>query len=178
MTDLTAIVDAVCLSAPAARVAKEPREEAWIGAFGLEGDRHAGETRISSRTGEAIPNRRQWSAVSTEEVEDVCRELGVPPFEHGEMGENLRLAGVRLATLPPGTVLELPGGARLEVSGHNDPCENAAAELGAKYGPVVQRLFVRVSYGRRGVVGRVLAPGPVRPGDRVRVLRPEGADVR
>ena len=148
-----------------------------MGPFGVEGDRHAGEHRISSRTGEPIPNRRQWSAVSTDEVGAFCRELGVMPFADGSLGENVRLSGIILGDTKPGTVLEFPSGCRLQVAGQNDPCENAAAELAATYGPAVGRHFVRASFGHRGVVGTVLSPGAIRVGDEVTVIEPQPAEA-
>lgn len=170
-------VEAVCVSKPETRVAKEPRDEVMVGPLGLEGDRHAGELHTYAKTGQQFPNKRQWSAVSTEEVEAFCAELGVAPFRPGELGENIRLSGINLGEVNPGTVLEFPGGCRLRVSKQNDPCENAAAELGAEYGDNVERQFVRVSFGHRGVVGTVLAPGMIRPGDEVTVLLPEPAEA-
>src|SRR5581483_4217065 len=172
---MTVRVEAVCISTPETRVAKRPQAEAMVEQHGFAGDRHAGESRVSARTGQAVPNRRQWSAVATEEVEDFCRALGVPPFPLGALGENLRLAGIRLADVEPGTVFEFASGCRLEVCAQNDPCENAAAELGAAYGPQVTRFFVRASFGKRGVVGRVLSPGLVRAGDVAKVVPPEPA---
>jgi hypothetical protein len=163
-----AVVEALWLSTPEFRVAETPEEEAEFGPFGMVGDRHASEFRMSRRAGR-IPNDRQWSAVSTEEVEEICRQLGVAPFPFGGMGENIRLRGIALADVAEGAVLEFAGGVRLQVSGQNDPCENAAEELALNFGPVVRRLFVKAAYGRRGVVGFVLTPGRVSVGEEVRV---------
>ncbi len=171
-------VEAVCVSIPETRVAKQQRDEVMVGPVGLEGDRHAGELYTYAKTGQTFPNRRQWSAVSTEEVEEFCRELGVAAFKIGELGENIRLSGLKLGEVKPGTVFEFPSGCRLQVSQQNDPCENAAAELGVTYGPAVERQFVRASFGKRGVVGLVLTPGVIRGGDAVTVLEPEAAVAR
>jgi MOSC domain-containing protein YiiM len=168
-------VEGVCVSTPLTRVAKTPLPQVQVEQTGLAGDRHAGEMRASPRTGQPIPNRRQWSAVSTDEVEAFCRELDVMPFPVGALGENIRLAGVNLGEVSPGTVLEFPSGCRLVITGQNDPCEKAAAELGASYGPLVERLFVRTAFGHRGVVGTVLTPGLIRAGDSVRLEAPEQA---
>jgi MOSC domain-containing protein YiiM len=161
-------VEAVCVSVPGVRVAKQPVDEAFIGPHGLVGDRHEAEYR-RLRSGGHGPNKRQWSAVSTEEVEAVCADLGVVPFAIGALGENLRLSGLRLADLPDGAELELPSGARLRVEKQNQPCLPAAKELTPVYGDAVGRDFVRQATNRRGVVGSVLEPGLVRPGDIVRV---------
>jgi len=72
-------------------------------------------------------------------------------------------------------VLDLPSGARLRVAGQNDPCVNAALELSQTYGDAVLRYFVGSAFGRRGLVGSVLEPGLVQPGDRVTILVPRGA---
>jgi MOSC domain-containing protein YiiM len=89
------------------------------------------------------------------------------------MGENLRLAGVHLADVPEGSVLEFESGARLLVSGKNDPCVNAALELSQTYGSVVGQYFVKQAFGRRGILGTVLETGVIRPGDKLTILVPE-----
>src|SRR5262245_26074265 len=119
-------VEAVCMSSPEARVAKRPQEEVLIGPHGLTGDRHA---TPSEKHGRAVPNLRQWSAVSTEDVADICASMGVPAFGLGELGENLRLSGMSLSEFDNGAVFEFPSGAQLLVSEQNDPCANAAGEL-------------------------------------------------
>ena len=179
MKRLTAVVDAVCLSVPETRVAKQPRDEAFVGPYGFVGDRHEAEFRDSKTSPEGVkPNHRQWSAVSTEEVAELCADMGVdPPFVDGALGENLRLSGIRLSEIPPETVLEFPSGARLRVSQRNDPCVNAAKELSATYGGVVGQYFVSQAFGRRGILGTVLQTGVIRPGDEVTVLIPETSEA-
>jgi hypothetical protein len=174
--ELTAVVEAVCLSDPGTRVAKQPCEEAFIGPHGFVGDRHEAEFR-RTRSGTGVrPNHRQWSAVSTIEVEELCADMAVdPPFALGALGENLRLGGIRLADVPAESILEFPSGARLRVSGRNDPCVNAAKELSQTYGGRVGEGFVKQAFGRRGILGTVLETGVIRPGDTVRVLVPEPA---
>ena len=173
MRTVQVVVEAVCLSTPGVRVAKAPQDEAYIGPHGLVGDRHEAEF-VRSRSGNVRPNDRQWSAVSREEIETLCADIGVAVFAPGSLGENLRLSGVALGEVPEGSVLELPGGARLEVAGQNDPCLNAAHELSQTYGPEVGLYFVKRAFGRRGVIGRVLVPGPVRVGDIGTLLILEG----
>jgi MOSC domain-containing protein YiiM len=164
-----AVVEAVCLSVPGVRVFKQPRPVAMVSSHGFVGDRHARPFGPYGR-----PNHRQWSAVSTEEVEELCADLSIEtPFQPGALGENLRLSGPPLADIPAGAVLEFPSGARLLVAGQNDPCVNAALELSRTYGPAVGQHFVKRAWGRRGIVGTVLAVGVVRVGDEVRVLLPE-----
>ena len=174
MKELTAVVEAVCISIPGVRVAKAPQDEAFLGPHGFVGDRHEAEYRRSRDGSGHRPNHRQWSAVSTDEIAQLCADMGVdPPFVPGALGENLRLGGISLAEVPKDTVLEFPSGVRLLVSGRNDPCVNAAKELSETYGPVVGQHFVKQAFGRRGILGTVLETGIIRPGDTVRVLVPE-----
>ena len=174
MRSVTAIVEAVCVSTPGVRVAKLPQDEAFLGPHGFVGDRHEAEFRKTRDGAGERPNHRQWSAVSTDEVIELCADLGVdPPFALGVMGENLRFSGVTLDTIPEGSVLEMPSGAKLLVSGRNDPCVNAARELSETYGAHLQQHFVKQAFGRRGILGTVLEPGVVRPGDQVTILLPD-----
>jgi MOSC domain-containing protein YiiM len=164
-------VEAVCISSEF-RVHKLPQTEAYAGEFGFAGDRHARKIRWSASARRPIPNRRPWSAVSSDEVEEFCARLGVAPFPYGALGENLRLSGVRLSEVPKGAILEFPSGARLQVSSQNDPCQTAAEELGLAFGPYVERYFVKEAFGKRGVVGIVLEQGLIRPGDAVDLVLP------
>jgi MOSC domain-containing protein YiiM len=171
---LTAVVEAVCVSVPGVRVAKAPQDEAFLGPHGFVGDRHEAEFRRGRDGTGQRPNHRQWSAVCSEEVAELCGDMGVDPaFAPGALGENLRLSGVRLAEIPEGAVLEFDSGARLLVSGRNDPCVNAALELSQTYGSAVGQYFVKQAFGRRGILGTVLATGVIRPGDKVTILLPD-----
>lgn len=171
MTTRTARVEAVCLSQPGVRVAKLPQEQGFIGPHGFIGDRH--ESEFVRRYGKVYRNKRQWSAVSSEEVDELCRDMGVPPFAIGELGENLRLSGTHLADVPDNAVLEFPSGARLHVLSQNDPCVNAACELSQRYGPIVRQYFVKRAWGRRGLIGWVDAPGEATVGDVVTITWPD-----
>ena len=174
MRELTAVVEAVCLSIEGVRVAKAPLDEAFVGPHGFVGDRHEAEFRRTPNSTNLRPNHRQWSAVSSIEVDELCADMGVDPsFVAGTLGENLRLSGIRLADIPKDTVLEFPSGAKLLVSQRNDPCVNAARELSQTYGPVVGQYFVKQAFGRRGILGTVLETGPIRAGDTVRLLVPD-----
>jgi MOSC domain-containing protein YiiM len=179
MKTVIATVEAVCVSVPDVRVAKTPQDEAFLGPHGFVGDRHEAEFR-QARDGEGQrPNHRQWSAVSNEEVAELCGDLGVdPPFALGALGENLRLSGVKMQDVPEGSILEMPSGARLQVSGRNDPCINAARELSDTYGVDVGKHFVKQAFGRRGILGTVLESGVIRPGDKVTILLSDAVTPR
>jgi hypothetical protein len=166
-----AIVEAVCISRPGVRVAKRPVDEGFIGPHGFVGDRHEAEFRRKPYARGIAPNHRQWHGVCTEEVDAICADLGLPKLPFGALGENLRLSGVLLGGLPNGTEMTLPSGARLRLHQQTDPCINAAKELAATYGEAANG-FVRAALGRRGVVGQVLEPGLVRPGDLIEIHLP------
>ena len=150
-------VVAVCMREDGG-VPKHPQDEITIGQYGVEGDYHAGPTRV--RRGTSIPNRRQVSLVAKEVFDDLNRELGsdIPP---GGFGENILVEGLGdLSSLKEGELLRFSSGVELEVTGQNDPCAN----LMVYHNQVPKR-----AYGRRGVLAVVKATGRVKPGDQVSV---------
>jgi MOSC domain-containing protein YiiM len=157
---------AVCLS-PQGGIPKFPQPEVVVTPYGIEGDCHSGPLRMN-RHGEAVPNRRQVSVCAQEVYDDLGARLGVrvPP---GGFGENILVQGLGdLSDLRPGDVLRFGGGVEVEVTAQNVPCANLSV-----YHPLVPK----VVYGRRGIVGVVRAPGVLRPGEAVTVVR-AGAEAQ
>lgn len=151
-------VVAVCTS-PTGGVPKRPQERIVLGAYGVEGDYHAGPTRLN-RHGETEPNRRQVTVVSKEVIAALERELGCS-IPKGGFGENILVEGLDdLAWLAEGDALEFSGGAAIEITGHNNPCANLQ---------VWHPGIVKAAYGRRGLLAVVLRTGGVAPGDAVAV---------
>ena len=156
--------------------------EARVSFEGLEGDRHAGLTRLADvRTpwfpkGTPVRNTRQLSLVSSEELAEVAEALAVPKVLAAWLGANLELAGVpNLTHLPPGTRLFFPGDAVLAVEGENEPCTGPGRVIEAHY-PDREKLasrFVKAAWQRRGLVAWVERPGVIRAGDGVRVMLPK-----
>lgn len=114
-----------------------------------------------------------WKAVYLLSDSDVAQwepELG-GPIPPGFFGENLRVAGVDTSALQIGTVLEVGpvdgprAPLRLEITTPRIPCRTFAERVGK---PRWVRRFTEA--GRPGAYARVLAPGPVRAGDEVRVV--------
>jgi len=152
-------VVAVCLS-PDSGVPKHAQPEVTVGTYGLEGDYHAGPTRV--RRGEVMPNHRHVSVVAQEVIDEVNRTLGteIPP---GGLGENVLVQGLGdLGDLAPGDRLLFSSGVELEVTAQNDPCKN----LSVYHPQTVKRL-----YGRRGIVAVVIKPGSLRTGDGVELVK-------
>ena len=155
---LEATVVAVCLS-PEPGVPKYPQAEVSVGPHGIEGDYHAGPTRV--RRGQTAPNTRHVSLVAREVIEEVNRALGTE-IPAGGLGENVLVQGLGdLGDLVAGQRLRFSSGVELEVTGQNNPCRNLCV-----YHPQAPKRLM----GRRGVVAVVVTPGPLRPGDRVELV--------
>jgi MOSC domain-containing protein YiiM len=136
---------------------------------GIEGDRHfgltapAGVRQKHQPRGAELRNARQLSLVSTEELAEIARRLGVPHVPWEGLGANLCLEGrAALSKLPPSSRLVFPSGATVVVDSENAPCSKPARELEAP-------TFVQAALGRRGLVGWVERGGVVRIGDAVAI---------
>jgi len=138
-------VVSVCTSAVTG-VQKSPVAEVVARAdHGIDGDAHAG------------PWHRQVSLLADESAAKM-RAAGarVGP---GDFGENVLTAGIDLTALPVGAVLAV-GGARLEITQKGKECHSHCAIF-----DVVGTCVMPTE----GIFCRVLAGGPIRPGDPVRV---------
>lgn len=141
--------------------------------LGVEGDAHAGRTvKHRSRVARdpAQPNLRQVHLVHAE----LHDELAAAGFRvlPGDIGENVTTRGVDLLALPTGTRLHLGATAVVEVTGLRNPC----AQLDNFQPGLTAAVLDRDEHGalvrKAGVMGIVLAGGPVHPGDAVRVELP------
>jgi len=142
---LSARVLSVCTSAKTG-VQKTQVAEAWAReGHGIDGDAHAG------------PWHRQVSLLADESAAKM-RAAGAD-VKPGDFGENVLTAGIDLTALPLGAVLVV-GGARLEVTQKGKECHTRCAIFDAAGACVMPT---------DGVFCRVLAGGPIRPGDPVRV---------
>ncbi|TSC73928.1 MAG: putative MOSC domain, partial [Parcubacteria group bacterium Gr01-1014_33] len=109
------------------------------------GDFHAGEKRISRRTGEPKWNDRQVSIVGKETLDYLNERLSLS-LKPGDLAENITTEGLGdLSNLHEGHIFVV-GGAVFSVTEQNDPCVNLA---------VYHRLLVEESYRKRGIVGIV-----------------------
>jgi MOSC domain-containing protein YiiM len=116
-------------------------------AAGLEGDAHAGDWH------------RQLSLLAQESI-DYMRGLGLE-VGPGDFAENITTQGLILHTLPVGSRLVL-GPVEVEVTQIGKECHTGCA-IRQQAGDCIMP--------RQGIFVRVLNPGPVRPGDPVRLLR-------
>ncbi|MDQ3931035.1 MAG: MOSC domain-containing protein [Chloroflexota bacterium] len=165
-------VIAVCYSAELINgVGKEVHESAQITTWGIPGDRHYGETRVSR--GHVVPNNRPITVVGVEGLREACERLGVDPIPAGGLGENLLLEGLGdLGDVQPGDELHVrsaegEAGPALKVVKQNDPCSNLQ---------VYHKMMVKELFGKRGLLCTVLREGAVRVGDTLELVR-GGAEV-
>ncbi len=150
-----------------------------LAGLGVEGDAHCGATvKHRSRVAQdpTQPNLRQVHLIHAE-LFDELREKGfhVAP---GELGENVTTRGVSLLDLSVGTHLRIGPEAVVELTGLRNPCGqidkfqsgllDAVVDLGPN-GEVIRKT---------GVMGIVIAGGPIRPGDAVEVIPPAGPHRR
>ncbi|MGI8683004.1 MAG: MOSC domain-containing protein [Mycobacteriales bacterium] len=140
---------------------------------GVHNDAHAGVTvqhRSRVRADPTSPNLRQVHLIHAE-LHDELRDRGfeVAP---GQMGENVTTRGLDLLGLPRGTRLHLGAYAIVEVTGLRNPCY----QLDDFHPGLMKAVLDRDEDGRlirkAGIMGVVVAGGPVRPHDRVRVELP------
>jgi MOSC domain-containing protein YiiM len=144
-----------------------------LAGLGVESDAHQGETvRHRSRVARdrRQPNLRQVHLIHAE-LHDDLRAAGFA-VSAGRMGENITTRGLDLLALPAGARLMLGDSAVIEVTGLRNPC----AQLDRIQPGLMAATFARDARGRlilkAGVMGIVLAPGEVRPGDPIRVELP------
>src|SRR5260370_11654659 len=80
---------------------------------GVEGDRHVGPTRVRGN-GAVVPNLRQFTAVSPEELGQAASALGAPYIDPAWIGANICFVGPAAAAL---TAALTPGALLLDASG-------------------------------------------------------------
>lgn len=135
--------------------------------------------KYGKKRGETIVNKRQWSAVSEEEMQELAERLDWRSVPVGALGENLRFSGIgEFTQLPPGTRFVFGDGAILVVHGENKPCQRAADYLATLTNSDyekehVSRTFVKSALGIRGLTGWVERSGTISVGDEAEVKLPE-----
>ena len=136
--------------------------EAALTPAGLEGDRQR------NRRLHGGPERA-LCLYSLERVLELQAE-GHPIFP-GSAGENLTVVGLDWSRLAPGARLALGEEALVEVTSYTAPCKVIAASFN---GGDFKRISQKLRPGHSRLYARVLRPGRLRVGDRVRVLDGRG----
>lgn len=165
------------VSRSATHTMSKPNEEFidLVVGLGVEGDAHLGKTvKHRSRVARdpSQPNLRQVHLIHAELHEELrSHGFDVSP---GQMGENITTQGVDLLALPTGSKLNVGQTAVIEVTGLRNPCH----QLDGLSPGLMQATLDRAADGslirKAGIMGVVIAGGRVKPGDRIRIERPEG----
>jgi MOSC domain-containing protein YiiM len=144
-----------------------------LAGLGVAGDTHLGVTvqhRSRVARDPSQPNLRQVHLIHAE-LHDDLRAAGFA-VTAGDMGENVTTRGIDLLGLPTGTRLRLGDRAIIEVTGLRNPCR----QLNDFEPGLMKAVLGRDRDGhlirKAGIMGIVLAPGTVRPGDEVHVELP------
>jgi len=162
----------------------EAVEALTLGFEGVEGDFHAGYTRLSGGRepwyprGTEMRNERQLSIVAPDELARVAGLMGLPELRPEWIGANLALDGIpHLSFLPSGTLLFFEGGVTLKVDAQNGPYRIAGRQIGFRAGLGDPRdaelAFPKAAKRMRGLVAWVEKPGVIRAGENVSVRIPE-----
>ncbi|MGH8837591.1 MAG: MOSC domain-containing protein [Actinomycetes bacterium] len=159
---------------PAHTVSKPTQPEIQLLAgLGVDGDAHMGSTvqhRSRVARDPSQPNLRQVHVIPAELYE----ELGAAGFDvsYGQLGENITTRGVDLLGLPTRAQLQFSSGAAIEITGLRNPCAQLNGVAPGLLAAVLDRAPDGTVVRRCGVMGVVVTPGAVRPGDPIRIVGP------
>ena len=150
---------------------------------GVIGDRHAGFERVTwegddKQVANTLRrNERQWSAVSSEELDEISEKMNLRvPLTAGDIGANFCVSGANnFSKLPKGTIFKFDSGVELIVEEYNPPClgmsKNLAQKILDKNGNVLdETLFLQVAKYLRGLVGVVEVPGIIHKNDEFLII--------
>ena len=150
---------------------------------GVIGDRHAGFERVTwegddKQVANTLRrNERQWSAVSSEELDEISEEMNLRvPLNAGDIGANFCVSGANnFSKIPKGTIFKFDSGVELIVEEYNPPCmgmsKNLAQKILDKNGNVLdETLFLQVAKYLRGLVGVVEVPGMIHKNDEFLII--------
>lgn len=159
----------------------EAVEELQLDWGGAIGDRHHGVTMSSDvrqkevfSRGTEIRNHRQLSIVDLAELAAIAEALDIDELAPGTIADNICTEGLTdLTALAPLSRLVFASGAVLMTGGFNTPCTIAGRMVQARYGSAPER-FPKAAWDLRGITAWVERPGPIRPGDSVKVVPPTG----
>ena len=150
---------------------------------GVIGDRHAGFERVTwegddKQVANTLRrNERQWSAVSSEELDEISKKMNLRvPLNAGDIGANFCVSGANnFSKIPKGTIFKFDSGVELIVEEYNPPClgmsKNLAQKILDKNGNVLdETLFLQVAKYLRGLVGVVEVPGMIHKNDEFLII--------
>lgn len=139
-------------------VPKLPVSEAWVDRFGLKGDMHNDETEHGGP-------RRAVSLLGIEAIRRVAADGH--PIGPGTTGENLTVEGFDMSSMPIGTRLAVGETLVIELTGPANPCQTIRDSFVDHH---IARLSIELHPRDSRMYASVVTPGPVRPGDPIKVL--------
>lgn len=177
MREYEARITAVCVGKNKDAVNKKPVDSVEVDYGGVIDDKHYGvrwKVRFGKHKGGVVLSERQWSAVSSEEMERLGERLGIS-IPIGALGENFRISGIgSLTKITRGTRLILDANLVLVVAGENRPCQKPAEYLADITGVEgIKNKFVKEADGIRGIIGWVEGQGKIKPPALILVKEPE-----
>lgn len=158
----------------------EPLDDVMATFAGVDGEEHAGLTRPScSRVtsqyprGTEIRNVRQFSILSSEDLDVIATRMGVEAVDPAWVGASMVVQGIPDFThVPPSSRLQTSAGTTLVVDMENRPC-HLPAKVIDEDAPGKGKAFKTAAKGRRGVTAWVEREGVLRIGDTVTLHVPD-----
>ena len=183
MKKITGKIDSLFLGVIEEELIKRSVKQLEFRLDGVNGDRHAGFERVTwegddKQVANTLRrNERQWSAVSSEELDEISEKMNLRvPLNAGDIGANFCVSGANnFSKLPKGTIFKFDSGVELIVEEYNPPClgmsKNLAQKILDKNGNVLdETLFLQVAKYLRGVVGVVEVPGIIHKNDEFLII--------
>jgi MOSC domain-containing protein YiiM len=173
MKELHGIVSSVMVMEPGMSPSSTPKYSVQVIPEGIEGDLHAGLTMLDGQ--QEIPNTRQISLVSEEELAEVALAMDVPMVNPEWVGANLMVSGIpNLSHLPHGSQFIFPDGVVLFIAEENTPCTSAGRAVQEQYPNKLDlsSAFPKAALGKRGLLAWVEQPGEISVGDTVNIQLP------
>lgn len=151
-----------------------------LGFDGIAGVPYGGRTRPScSRVtaqhpkGTEIANTRQLSIVSAEELARIAQAIGLEVLDPAWLGATVVVEGIAdFSHVPPSSRLQAAAGTTLVIDMQNRPCHQPGLTI-ERHHPGHGKAFRSAARGLRGVTAWVERPGPLTPGDRLRLHVPD-----
>lgn len=144
-----------------------------IAGEGVEGDAHRGVTvKHRSRVAKdpSQPNLRQVHLIH----EELLKEVASKGFfvQAGELGENILTRDIDLLALPTGTEILFPSGAKLEITGLRNPCNQINGHTPGLMDTLLDKAEDGSLIRKGGVMAVVLVGGEISDQDDIEIRWP------
>ncbi len=162
----------------------QPAETLSLTFEGIDGDHHAGRTRLSGGREPWYPrkteilNTRQLTLLAPDELAAAAEAMEIDTIQPEWIGGNMLIDGIaNLSTLPAGTLLFFEGGVTLKIDFQNAPCKISGGAIADRYpghdSTSLALAFVFAAKRSRGLTAWVEKPGRIALGEGLRAQIPE-----